>query len=136
IDRAVNGNLPLVFGEVANKQDETINGATQFCFYDLDGLHQNHPPQFAFTYQSLLQTLKTNEIGWLVWRWWPDGCASRNMGTYNQNSHQYEGLSEPFGDDIVNHPDYGLKNSAERSSIFHQSEDIPHSANSITTAEG
>ena len=136
IDSAVNGNLPLVFGEVANKQDEEVDGETQFCFYDLDGLNQNHPPQFAFTYQSLLQTLKTNEIGWLAWSWGPDGCASRNIGQYGQNSHQYEGLSEPFGDDIVNHPDYGLKNSAERSSIFHQGEGIPHSANSITTAEG
>jgi mannan endo-1,4-beta-mannosidase len=114
IGSAVNSNLPIVFGEVANKQDETINDATQFCFFDLDGLNQNHPPQTAFTYQGLLQSLKTQEIGWLAWSWWPDGCSSRNIGTYNQNSHQYEGLSEPFGNDIVNNPDYGLKNSAER----------------------
>lgn len=118
IDSAVQGNLPIVFGEVANKQDETINGATQFCFYDLDGLHQNHAPPTSFTYQGLLQTLKTNEIGWLAWSWWPDGCSSRNLATYNENSHQYQGLSDPFGNDIVNHPDYGLKNSAKRSSIF------------------
>src|SRR5216683_2811956 len=97
IDSAVNGHLPIVFGEVANKQDETINGATQFCFYDLDGLNQNHPPQFAFTYQNLLQKLKTNEIGWLAWSWWPDLCSSRNIGKYNQNSNRYEGLSEPLG---------------------------------------
>ena len=90
----------------------------QFCYYDLDGLNENHPPQNAFTYQSLLQTLKTQEIGWLAWSWGPDGCSSRNIGKYNQNTHQYEGLTEPFGNDIVNHPDYGLKNSAERSSIF------------------
>jgi mannan endo-1,4-beta-mannosidase len=122
IDSAVKGNLPIVFGEVANKQDETINDATQFCFYDLDGLHQNHPPQTAFTYQSLLQTLQTQEIGWLAWSWGPDGCASRTIGKYNQNSQEYEGLTEPFGDDIVNHPEYGLKNSAERSPIFDQGE--------------
>ncbi|WAK02310.1 cellulase family glycosylhydrolase [Methylobacter sp. YRD-M1] len=113
IDSAVNGNLPIVFGEIANKQDETVNDVTQFYFYDLDGLNQNHPPQTAFTYQNLLQILKTKEIGWLAWSWWPDGCANRNVGQYNQNSNQYEGLSEPFGNDIVNHPDYGLKNSAE-----------------------
>jgi mannan endo-1,4-beta-mannosidase len=136
IDSAVNANLPIVFGEVANKQDEVIDGVTQFCFYDLDGLNQNNPPQTAFTYQSLLQTLKTQEIGWLAWSWWPDNCSSRNIGQYNQNSHQYEGLTEPFGDNIVNHPDYGLKNSAERSSIFDQDEAIPNSPNSITTAEG
>jgi mannan endo-1,4-beta-mannosidase len=118
IDSAVNSNLPLVFGEVANKQDETIDGVTQLCYYDLDGLQQNHPPQTGFTYQSLLETLKTREIGWLAWSWGPDGCSSRNIGTYNQNTHQYEGLNAPFGNDIVNHPDYGLKNSAKRASIF------------------
>jgi hypothetical protein len=136
INNAINAQLPILFGEVANKQDETINGVTQFCFYDLDGLQQNHMPQFAFAYQSLLQILKTNEIGWLAWSWWPDSCSSRNIGKYSENSHQYEGLSEPFGNDIVNHPDYGLKNSAERSSIFNQSEDISNSVNGITTAEG
>lgn len=66
----------------------------------------------------LLQTLKTQEIGWLAWSWGPDGCRSRNIGTYDQNTHQYQGLSEPFGNDIVNHPDYGLRNSAQRSSYF------------------
>jgi mannan endo-1,4-beta-mannosidase len=136
IDTAVNGNLPVVFGEVANKQDETVDHVTQFCFYDLDGLNENHPPQNAFTYQSLLQTLKTQEIGWLAWSWWPDSCSSRNIGKYDQNTHQYEGLTEPFGDDIVNHPEYGLKSSAERSSIFDRDGGIVNSANSITTAEG
>ena len=119
IDLAVNLNLPIVFGEVANKQDETIAGVTQFCFYDLDGLQQNQPPQFGFAYQNLLQILKTNEIGWLAWSWSPDSCASRNIGKYDPNSG-YEGLNEPFGDDIVNHPDYGLKNTAKRASIFLQ----------------
>jgi mannan endo-1,4-beta-mannosidase len=118
IDSAVNGSLPIVFGEVANKQDETIDGATQFCYYDLDGLNENHPPQNAFTYQNLLQALKTQEIGWLAWSWGPDGCASRTIGNYDQNTLQFEGPTEPFGNDIVNHPDYGLRNSAERSSVF------------------
>jgi mannan endo-1,4-beta-mannosidase len=124
IDTIVNLNLPIVFGEVANKQDETIAGVTQFCFYDLDGLQQNQPPQFGFTYQNLLQILKTNEIGWLAWSWSPDSCASRNIGKYDENSI-YEGLNEPFGDDIVNHPDYGLKNSAQRASIFLPGGGIP-----------
>jgi mannan endo-1,4-beta-mannosidase len=123
IDTAVNLNLPLVFGEVANKQDETIAGVTQFCFYDLDGLQQSQPPQFGFTYQNLLQTLKTHEIGWLAWSWSPDSCASRNIGKYDDNS-TFQGLNEPFGNDIVNHPDYGLKTSAERASIFLQNQRI------------
>ena len=118
IASAVNANLPIVFGEVANKQDETVDGATRFCFYDLDGSHENHPPQTAFTYQDLLQTLKAQEIGWLAWSWGPDGCSSRAVAQYDPNTGQYAGLAEPFGDDIVNHPDYGLKNSAERSSVF------------------
>jgi mannan endo-1,4-beta-mannosidase len=118
IASAVAANLPVVFGEIANKQDETIGDLTQFCYYDLDGLNDNHPPQNNFSYQSLLQTLKTNEIGWLAWSWWPDGCASRNIGQYDQNTGQYEGLTAPFGDDIVNNPDYGLKNNAEQSTIF------------------
>lgn len=120
IETAVNSNLPIVFGETANKQDGEVDGVTQFCFYDLDGLHQNHPPQTAFTYQDLLQTLKAQEIGWLAWSWWPDGCSSRNLGVYSPISGAFEGLSEPYGRDIVNQPDFGLKNSAVRSSIFDQ----------------
>jgi mannan endo-1,4-beta-mannosidase len=134
IDTAVNLNLPIVFGEVANKQDETIAGVTKFCFYDLDGLQQNQPPQFAFTYQNLLQILKTNEIGWLAWSWSPDSCTSRNLGKYDENS-VFQGLTEPFGDDIVNHPDYGLKNSAKRASIFLQDQGIADSANSIIATD-
>ncbi|QSQ20098.1 cellulase family glycosylhydrolase [Pyxidicoccus parkwayensis] len=136
INSTVNANLPIVFGEVANKQGETINNVTHDCFYDLDGLNQNHPPNFGFTYQSLLQTLKTQEIGWLAWSWGPDSCQSRNIGQYAQDSNQFEGLSEPFGNDIVNNPDYGLKASAERSSVFARDGDITPSANSMTTAEG
>jgi mannan endo-1,4-beta-mannosidase len=115
IDGAVNANLPLVFGEIANKQDNEVNGVNQFCFYDLDGLAQNNPPPTGLTYQGLLQTLKTREIGWLAWSWGPDGCASRSIGQYDPNTHQFIGLSNPFGEDFVNHPDYGLKNSAMRS---------------------
>ncbi|WP_199728658.1 cellulase family glycosylhydrolase [Corallococcus sp. CA053C] len=136
IESAVAANLPIVFGEVANKQDEEVEGKTQHCFYDLDGLGQNQPPQFGFTYQDLLRTLKTHDIGWLAWSWWPDGCQSRNMGLYTPGSSQFKGLSEPFGDDIVNNPDHGLKVDAERSSVFNQGVDISNSANSITTAEG
>jgi mannan endo-1,4-beta-mannosidase len=118
IDTAVNANLPIVFGEVANKQDDTSNGQTQFCFYDLDGLGQNHPAASGFTYQALLQELITKDIGWLAWSWWPDGCPSRNIGTYSDVTGQFEGLSLPYGNDIVDHPTYGLKATAVRASIF------------------
>ena len=136
IPSAVAANLPIVFGEVANKQDEEVRGRTEYCFYDLDGLGQNHSPRFGFTYQGLLQTLKTQEIGWLAWSWWPDSCQSRKLGQYEEGSGRFAGLSKPFGSDIVDNPDYGLKVSARRSSIFERAVGISNSANSITTAEG
>ncbi len=119
IDPVVNANLPIVFGEVANKQDDTVDGETQFCFYDLDGTAENHPPPSGFTYRALLQKLKTKDIGWLAWSWWPDGCLSRNIGRYNDATNQFEGLGLPFGDDVVNNLDYGLKATAVRASHFH-----------------
>jgi mannan endo-1,4-beta-mannosidase len=118
IDTAVNANLPIVFGEVANKQDDAADGQTLFCFYDLDGLGQNHPAASGFTYQALLDELKTKDIGWLAWSWWPDGCTSRNIATYSSVTGSFAGLSQPYGDDIVNNPTYGLKASAVRASIF------------------
>ena len=114
IQTAVDSNLPLVFGEIANKQFSDEGGVADECYYDLDGLGQGHAPSSSFTYQGLLQTLKTHEIGWLAWSWGPDKCAARNIGQYNPITHQYEGLNQPYGDDIVNNPDYGLKHNAVR----------------------
>jgi mannan endo-1,4-beta-mannosidase len=113
---AVNRNLPLVFGEIANKQDESVAGAVQYCFYDLDGLGQNQPAPNGFTYQALLKNLTTQDVGWLAWSWWPDACESRNMARYDENG-QFQGLS-PYGEDIVNNAEYGLKNCALRSEAF------------------
>jgi mannan endo-1,4-beta-mannosidase len=131
IEKAVNANLPIVFGEIANKQDEVINNKTHYCYYDLDGTNENHPSQIPFTYQSLLQMLKNKEIGWLTWSWWKDNCTNRQMTL----DGDFLGLT-PYGEDIVNNIDYGLKNTAERSSIFIESTGIPISANSIITADG
>lgn len=113
LDAAINANLPIVFGEIANKQDEDINGETQYCYYDLDGTNENHAPQNSFTYQAFLQTLKEKEIGWLAWCWRKDGCSSRQMS----QDGNFSGLT-PYGNDIVNNPDYGLKATALRSSAF------------------
>ena len=110
---AIKANLPIVFGEVANKQDEDIKGKTQYCYYDLDGLNESHPPQGAFTYQAFLQTLKEQEIGWFAWSWWKDNCAKRQM-TKDGN---FSGLT-PYGKDLVNNPVYGLKSTAQRSNAF------------------
>lgn len=113
IEAAIKANLPLIFGEIANKQQEEVKGKTQYCYYDLDGSKENHAPQGTFTYQTLLQKLTEEEIGWLAWCWWKDGCSSRQM---SQNGN-FSGLT-PYGNDLVNNPNYGLKATAVRSSAF------------------
>lgn len=105
--------MPLVFGEVANKQDEDIDGQTQYCYYDLDGTNENHAPQNSFTYQALLRMLKQKEIGWLAWSWWKDNCTERQM---SENGN-FSGLTL-YGNDLVNNRDYGLRATAKRSSTF------------------
>jgi mannan endo-1,4-beta-mannosidase len=102
--------LPIVFGEVANKQDEEFEGKTQYCFYDLDCISE---PERGFTYQTLLEELTRQEIGWLAWCWWKDNCSPRQM-TLNGN---FANLT-PYGDDLVNNPIYGLKVTAQRSNAF------------------
>jgi mannan endo-1,4-beta-mannosidase len=107
---AIDANLPIVFGEVANKQDEEIEGKTQYCYYDLDGSNQNHAPQNSFTYQAFLRSLKEQEIGWLAWSWWKDNCTERQMSQNGNISNL-----TPYGNDIVNNSIYGLKVTAQRS---------------------
>lgn len=104
IDAAVQTNLPIVFGEIANKQE----GFSNPCYYDLDGPGQNHPENPGFRYQDLLKDyLKPKEIGWLGWGWDKDSCAARRM-TPDGNYSVRADLT-PYGDDIVFNPDYGLK---------------------------
>lgn len=109
IQNALNANLPLVFGEVANKQANDNDE----CYFDLDATSQNHASPSGFTYQQLLHTLQMNDIGWLAWGWWPDGCASRQMSS----TGNFNDLT-PYGDDLVNNVIYGLKNTAVRSTAF------------------
>lgn len=113
LEAAIHANLPIVFGEVANKQDENSNGKTQYCYYDLDGSQENRAPQGTFTYQTFLQKLTEQEVSWLAWSWWKDGCSNRQMsqdGTFSSLTS--------YGNDLVNHPTYGLKATAQRSSAF------------------
>jgi mannan endo-1,4-beta-mannosidase len=109
IQNAVNAKLPIVFGEVANKQ---ANEGDE-CYFGLDGTNQGHSPPTGFRYQSLLATLKDNDIGWLAWGWWPDACASRQM-----SGNGSFGSLTAYGQDIVNNAAYGLKTTAIRSSMF------------------
>ena len=59
--------LPIVFGEIANKQSE----GDDECYYGLDGSGLNHAPPTGFTYKTLLPPLGEYDIGWLAWCWWP-----------------------------------------------------------------
>ena len=105
IQKAYQAKLPIVFGEIANKQSD----GNDECYYDLDGTSQGHPPDSNFTYQSLLTSLANYGIGWLAWSWGPDKCTSRRMtsdGTFARLT--------PYGSDIVNNGVYGLKTHAKR----------------------
>ena len=109
IAAAITNNLPIVFGEVANKQFD--NGDE--CYYDIDGTSVNHVPPTGFAYQNLLNTCQTNELGWIVWSWYPDNCSARRMSS----DGNYVNLTI-FGNDITNNATYGTKTKAVRSTAF------------------
>jgi mannan endo-1,4-beta-mannosidase len=109
IAKAYKAQLPIIFGEIANKQAEIINGQTIECYYDLDGSNENHLPSTMFRYQSLLDLLTQHEIGWLAWSWWKDSCTSRQM----TSDGTYVNLT-PYGNDVVNNESYGLRFHAVR----------------------
>jgi mannan endo-1,4-beta-mannosidase len=109
IDAAVQANLPIVFGEIANKQSEVDqNGMDQPCYYDLDGTVENNQPTNGFQYQDLLADhLTPNEIGWLAWAWHKDSCAARRMTP--DGYYRGGGDLTPYGKDILSNPVYGLR---------------------------
>lgn len=109
IQAAIDAKIPLFFGEVANKQDEEVNGKTQYCRYDLDGLSENQTAENGFTYQSLLTLLQQREIGWLAWSWWKDNCSQRQM----TSNGTFANLT-PYGKNIVYNSTYGLKATAKK----------------------
>jgi mannan endo-1,4-beta-mannosidase len=107
IPTAIAANLPIVFGEIANKQDEVVNGNTVYGYYDLDGTHVGHPTSTGFTYQSFLTSLVPDQIGWLAWCWTKDICDARQMTP----TGEFANLGT-FGSDLVNNATYGLKATA------------------------
>ena len=92
IDSCVAAELPIVFGEIANKQDDQRDGGTVFCFYDLDGSRISPGTTNGFTYQSLLSVLREQEIGWLAWSW---------AGYYAALLISSDDLINEYGNDIV-----------------------------------
>ncbi|MEA2931799.1 MAG: mannan endo,4-beta-mannosidase, partial [Actinomycetota bacterium] len=102
---ALGAQIPVVFGEIANKQKE--NGDE--CYWDLDGTNVGHAPKIQFKYQDLLATLANSDIGWLAWCWWRDKCHAREM----TRDGTFAGLT-PYGSDLVHNATYGLKTHAQR----------------------
>ena len=94
--------LPIVFGEIANKQDQTDADGNLLGYYDIDGNTDNPAPS-NFAYQTLLPTLGNNAIGWLAWGWGPDNCAPRQLSS----DGTFAALT-PYGQDVVTNPTYGL----------------------------
>ena len=113
IDSCVAAELPIVFGEIANKQDEQLDGQTVFGFYDLDGSKIGPGETNGFTYQSLLWVLQEQEIGWLAWSWGPDQCDAR----WISSDGTFDSLTE-YGDDIVHNVAYGLVATARRAQLI------------------
>ncbi|MCA6362199.1 MAG: cellulase family glycosylhydrolase [Bacteroidetes bacterium] len=96
VNNALAQNIPFVFGEIANLQDDQ-----QMC-------------QYTLNYQPLLRICRQHQIGWMAWSWNNDGCAARQMST-NGN---FANLTA-YGTDLIYNPGYGLlTQSAEKSSYL------------------
>lgn len=94
--------LPIVFGEIANLQDQVDDQGKLIGYYNIDGGTDNPAPS-GFNYQALLTLLGNDAVGWLAWGWDRDICTARQLsedGTYNALT--------PYGQDIVTNPTYGL----------------------------
>jgi len=95
IQNASSLNIPVVLGEFANTQDDTV-----LCEWNLP-------------YKVLLHSCQAYQFPWICWGWDHDGCAERQISS---NGH-YNALTT-YGNDIVNNPVYGLHATAVRSSYL------------------
>jgi mannan endo-1,4-beta-mannosidase len=78
-------DIPFILGEVANEQDDA-----SMC-------------QYTLNYKPLLNYCKTKKVNWLAWSWDHDGCPNRQLSS----TGNFADLT-PYGNDIVNNPNYGL----------------------------
>jgi poly(3-hydroxybutyrate) depolymerase len=115
---SVTNNVPIIIGEVANKQvgadNWNTNPATGYseCYYGIDGTNSEHAPPSGFSYKNLLpNALIPNNIGYLFWEWTNDACNARRMSTDGNFSNL-----TIYGTDAVNNVNYGILNKAVRSS--------------------
>ncbi|TDB80891.1 glycoside hydrolase [Micromonospora sp. KC721] len=108
VNLAIGAKLPIVLGEIANKQFANDNE----CFYGLDGTNLDNPPRTEFRYQNLLINLTQREVGWLAWAWYKDNCEHRRMTPDGNYTGAIDGSPTgltPYGSDILHQGTYGLR---------------------------
>jgi mannan endo-1,4-beta-mannosidase len=98
LTNAQSANYPLVLGEIANYQDDTVA-----C-------------QWALEYTDLLHICHQLNIGWMAWSWNNDVCAGRQLS----NNGLYNDLSA-YGNDIVNNANYGLSYNSKLTTYLYNS---------------
>jgi len=87
LNDAATWNIPIVLGEIANKQDDNAGN----CTINLD-------------ITTTMQAAHNNNIGYLAWVWVQDNCGARQMTT-NGNFNTLTA----YGNQIVNTPNVGIK---------------------------
>lgn len=87
LNDAATWNIPIVLGEIANKQDDNAGN----CVYNL-------------LLTDIMQVANNNNIGYIAWVWTQDNCGARQMTT-NGN---FNTLTS-YGNTIVNSTTYGIK---------------------------
>jgi mannan endo-1,4-beta-mannosidase len=95
VNYALSKNIPFVFGEVANLQDEAA-----MC-------------QYSLNYRPLLNICRQKKIGWLAWSWDNDGCPARQLSANGNFSNL-----TAYGADVVNNPGYGLLANPAAKSLY------------------
>lgn len=95
IDYALSKNIPFIFGEVANLQDDV-----SLC-------------QYSLNYSALLNMCKQKKVGWLSWSWDHDGCSARQVTT----TGMFNDLTT-YGNDIINNTNYGLMENTIKSNYL------------------
>lgn len=92
VDQLAAAPFPIILGEIGNVNAQCA----------------------AIPYTDILSRAQTKNLGWLAWTWNRDHCAARNMTSNDPqglNVPPDDGLFTtltPFGDVIVNNPNYGL----------------------------
>ena len=89
-----NASVPILLGEVANWQDDYVNGQNVYCAYSILS-------------NALLNSCQDLNIGWLAWTWTKDNCAARQMTA----NGLFSSLGA-WGNAIYQHPNFGLKTKA------------------------